>query len=127
MLLKTIVHAADVQDPTGARLLLAECLGRFPRLKVIYGDAGYRGKALNAFALAVTGARIEAVEYPLSGSRYRRPRGEIPQSKRWVVERTFAWEGRNRRLSKDYEERPESEEAWLYLGLFKLMLRRLAI
>lgn len=125
MLLKVLVHPANLQDPTGARLLLSECHGQFPDLRVIWGDAGYLGKALNAFSLVATGARLEAVQYELSDSRYRRPKGLKISAKRWIVERTFAWEGRNRRLSKDYEEVPESEEAWCYIGLFKLMLQRL--
>jgi putative transposase len=45
---------------------------------------------------------------------------------RWVVERTFGWLGRNRRLSKDYEFLPETEEAFIYVGMVRLMLRRLA-
>lgn len=121
-----LVHPANQPDPTGARLLLSECLGAFPGLKTIWGDSGYRGVELNKYCKLTTGASIEIPEYPLTDSRYKRPTGFHLLKKRWVVERTFAWEGRNRRLSKDYEASPESEEAWLYIGLFRLMLGRLA-
>lgn len=121
-----LVHPANQPDPTGAKLLLAECLGRFPGLKVIWGDAGYRGKKLNQFCQLITGARIEIPDYPLVDSRYKRPKGFRVAAKRWVVERTFAWEGRNRRLSKDYEATAEAEETWFYIGFYKLMLGRLA-
>ncbi|RTI39840.1 IS5/IS1182 family transposase, partial [Thermus scotoductus] len=52
--------------------------------------------------------------------------GFKPLPKRWVVERTFAWMGRNRRLGKDYEYHPEVTEAWLYLGMIRLLVKRLA-
>jgi transposase len=52
--------------------------------------------------------------------------GFKPLPKRWVVERTFAWLGRNRRLAKDYEENPRVSEAWVYLGILRLLVKRLA-
>ncbi len=55
-----------------------------------------------------------------------RERGFKPLPKRWVVERTFAWLGRNRRLAKDYEENPRASEAWVYLGMLRLLVKRLA-
>ncbi|WP_162208003.1 transposase, partial [Thermus aquaticus] len=55
-----------------------------------------------------------------------RERGFKPLPKRWVVERTFAWLGRNRRLAKDYEENPLVSEAWVYLGMLRLLVKRLA-
>jgi transposase len=55
-----------------------------------------------------------------------RERGFKPLPKRWVVERTFAWLGRNRRLAKDYEENPRVSEAWVYLGMLRLLVKRLA-
>jgi transposase len=55
-----------------------------------------------------------------------RERGFKPLPKRWVVERTFAWLGRNRRLAKDYEENPWVSEAWVYLGMLRLLVKRLA-
>jgi transposase len=56
----------------------------------------------------------------------RRPRGFRHKPRRWVVERTIAWMGRNRRLSKDYEFLPATSEAWIYLSMVRVMLKRLA-
>jgi putative transposase len=83
------------------------------------------------------GWRVEAVQHPDAGRRWVwvAPGQEPPPApppgfrvlpRRWVVERTFAWLGRNRRLSKDYEALPETEEAWIYLAMIRLMAARLA-
>lgn len=113
-----VVHAADVQDPVGARLVLPKLVGSVPRLKVILADRIYRGTlAVVAWALGQWVLEIVA-----------RPQGQKGFSvlpKRWVVERTFAWLGRNRRLSKDYERLAATTEAWIHLGMIHLMVRRL--
>lgn len=130
------MHPADVQDHDGGRLLLAEVVGSFPRLKLIWADAGYNGAPLRHWVERVLGVRLEIVKHWWTGARsfWLRPGERLPAiptgfqvlPKRWLVERTFAWEGRYRRLAKDYEAVPESEEAWFYLGMIRLMLQRLA-
>ena len=98
LLLVVVVHAADIQESEGAKLVLGRALGRFPRLRLIWADQGYKAHFV-AWAAAATG---------------------------WVVERTFAWLGRCRRLSKDYEALPETSEAWVHVAMVHLMLKRLA-
>ena len=112
-----VVHAANIQDRDGAKLVLAKLLGRFPRLQVTWADAAYAGR-LVAWAL-VTGSWVLKVvrRRPDSHSFKVLPR-------RWVVERTLAWLGRCRRLSKDYEELPETSETWIHVAMIHLMLKR---
>lgn len=119
LLLAVAVHAADVQDRDGARLVLLRLVGRFPRLWVIWADGGYAGQLL-VWALVTGGWIIELVKRPPGATGF----AVLP--KRWVVERTFAWLGRNRRLSKDYEALPETSEAWIRVAMIHLMLKRLA-
>ena len=88
------------------------------RLSVIYADGGYSGPMCRD-AAATHGWRIEIV------SRDPQSKGFVVLPKRWVVERTFGWFGRCRRLSKDYEYLPESGEAWIHWAMTRLMLRRL--
>ena len=114
-----VVHPANIQDRDGARLALMHLVGRFPRLKRIWADGAYAGKLVE-WVRNMGGWDLELV---------RRPSGQhtfeiLPR--RWVVERTFAWLGRYRRLSKDYEELPQTTEAWVYAAMTGLMLRRLA-
>ena len=106
LLLTVVVHPANIQDRDGARLAFIRLAGRFPRLKRIWADGAYAGK-LVPWVRNVCGWDLELV---------RRPSGQhtfevLPR--RWVVERTFAWLGRYRRLSKDYEESPQTTEAWI--------------
>ena len=114
-----VVHSADVQDRDGARLALVRLVGRFPRLERIWADGAYAGK-LVLWARNVGGWTLELVRRPANQNTFE----VIPR--RWVVERTFAWLGRYRRLSKDYEELPQTTEAWVYAAMTGLMLRRLA-
>ncbi len=113
------VHAADLQDSEGAKLVLRRALGRFPRLARIWVDQGYKPYVV-AWAEAVGGWALEVVVKP----RDRRRFAVLP--KRWIVERTFGWLGRCHRLSKDYEALPETSEAWIHLAMIHLMLKRLA-
>ena len=119
LLLAVAVHPADVQDRDGARLVLSRLMGRFPRLERIWADGAYAGQLVR-WAGEVGGWSVELVRRP--------PRQHTFQvlPRRWVVERTFAWLGRYRRLSKDYESPPETTEAWVYAAMTALMLRRLA-
>ena len=119
LLLAVVVHPADVQDRDGARLVLAELAGKMPRLRLIWADGAYRG-ALSEWVRERLGCRLEIV------SRVAGQRGFAVLPRRWVVERTLGWLGRQRRLSKDYEELPESSAAWVQIAMSRLMLRRLA-
>jgi putative transposase len=113
-----VVHAASVQDRDGAELVLRRLHGCFPRLVRIWADTAYRGKLIE-WAHRFGGWTLEIV------SRAARQKGFVVLPKRWIVERTLGWLGRSRRLSKDYEALPESSEAWIYLSMIHLMLRRL--
>jgi putative transposase len=119
LLLVVVVHAAHIQESDGAKLVLRRALGRFPRLRLIWADQGYKDHFVT-WARAVTGWVIEVVVRP------KEQRGFAVLPRRWVVERTFAWLGRCRRLSKDYEALPATHEAWVHLGMIHLMLKRLA-
>ena len=116
------VHPANVQDRDGARLLLAALMTRFGWLRCIWADGGYAG-TLVAWVRALCpqrGTRLEIVKHGTKLAHFK----ILPR--RWVVERTFAWLGRSRRLSKDYEHSVESSESFIYLAMIRLMLRRLA-
>ena len=119
LVLAVVVHTADVQNRDGARLALVRLVGRFPRLERIWADGAYAGK-LVLWARNVGGWTLELVRRLANQNTFE----VIPR--RWVVERTFAWLGRYRRLSKDYEELPQTTEAWVYAAMTGLMLRRLA-
>ncbi len=135
LIVKVRVHPADEPDGTGARPLLAAVADFLPRLELIWVDGGYK-KAFAAWVAETLGWRVEAVQHPDAGLRYvwvapgaeppERPSGFRVLPRRWVVERTFAWLGRHRRLSKDYEVLPATEEAWIYLAMTRLMTVRLA-
>ena len=117
LLLMVVVHAANVQDRDGARLLLDKAKGLFPRLQRIWADGGYAGKLI-AWVQANCGWVLEIIK------RTDVVKGFKLLPRRWVVERTFGWMGRYRRLSKDYERLPESSEAMVYWTMTRLMLRR---
>ena len=119
LLLAVAVHPADVQDRDGAKLVISKLTGRFPRLSLIWADGGYAGKLIEWVA-TLTGWTLEIVRRPGNSHRFE----VLPR--RWVVERTFAWLGRHRRLSKDYAALPETTEACVYTAMTGLMLRRLA-
>ncbi len=114
------VHAADVQDRDGAPDLLASIRYLFPWLRHVFADGAYTGEKLET-ALAGRGQwTLEIVK------RSDQVTGFQVLPRRWVVERTFAWFGRNRRLAKDFETTLTSSEAWLYLASVQLLARRLA-
>jgi len=119
LILALVVHPADVQDRDGAKSALARLGARFPRLRLIWADGGYRGQ-LVTWVEQVYQWTLEIVK------RNDAVEGFAVLPRRWVVERTFAWLGRYRRLSKDYEELPESSEAMITLAMINLMSRRLA-
>ena len=118
LLLMVVVHAANIQDRDGAKLVLEKARGRFPRLKLIWADGGYAGKLI-VWVKQTCGWVLEIVK------RNADLKGFHVLPRRWVVERTFGWLGRYRRFSKDYEEFTESSEAMIHLAMIHLMLRRL--
>ncbi len=119
LLLNVIVHPADVQDRDGAFDLLRRSRRLFPFVERIYADGGYQGPKM-AGAVARTGVwQIEIVKRPTLA------RFEI-LPKRWIVERTFAWISRCRRLAKDFERYARTTAAFVRLAMIRLMLRRLA-
>ncbi len=135
LVLKAIVHPADIADRDGARVLLAWGREVSPHLQHVWADAAYRG-ALIPWARAELGVEVEVVRHWWTGVRaaWVAPGSAPPEApagfrvlpRRWVVERTFAWLGRHRRLSKDYEQLPETGEALVYAAMVRLMARRLA-
>jgi putative transposase len=122
LLLAVLVTAASADDGATAPQLLGRLdWDRFPRLEVIWGDGKYRNDGLDAW--------LERVRAPFRVGVVKRPGGSVGfvlLPKRWVSERTFAWRGRDRRHSKDYEWRPESSAAWVQISAIGQMLRRLA-
>jgi len=119
-LLALLVHTANVQDSHGAVPLLRSLGRRFPKLRHIFADRVYRGRKLLE-ALADLGKwTIEIVTRKQTVGTFK------PEPRRWVVERTFAWLGRNRRLAKDFETSITSAEAWVMIASVRLLSRRLA-
>ena len=115
-----MVHAADIQDRDGAPALLASILSAFPWLRHVFADGGYAGPKLTE-ALAKPGTwTLEIIK------RSDTAEGFVLLPRRWVVERTFAWFGRNRRLAKDFEKTIESAEAWLLIASIQLLTQRIA-
>ena len=114
------VHEASIQDRDGAVPLLASIRSRLPWLRHIFADGAYAGAKLEGARAALGRWRIEIVK------RADTAKGFEVLPRRWVVERTFAWLGRYRRLSKDYEQLPETSEAMIYAAMVHIMLRRLA-
>jgi putative transposase len=116
--IRAAVLAAAIQDRDGATDLCRVSQPVCPRLELIWADAAYRG-ALVEWVKETCGWRLEIV------TRAAEQRGFEVQHWRWIVERTFGWLGRNRRLSKDYEEYAETTASWIYAAMIRLMLRRL--
>jgi putative transposase len=112
--------------------LFAAAYAAFARLQHIWADMAYRGQRLSAWVAGACGWTLEIVQPPprrvlIAGDVEPTPRPRFTVlPRRWVVERTIAWIGRYRRLSKEYEYLPESSETLIYLAMSRLMLRRLA-
>ena len=113
-----VVHAADVQDRDGAKLLLEKVQGCFSRLQLIWADGGYAGQLIG-WVQQVCGWVLQIVK------RSDNAVGFAVLPKRWIVERTFGWFGWYRRLSKDYEELTENSEAIILVCMIHRMLRHL--
>ena len=91
----------------------------YPRLRLIWADGGYAGQLVD-WVSAVTNWVLVIVKRPADAT------GFTLLPRRWVVERTFGWLSKYRRLAKDYEEKPSSSEAWIRLAMIHIMVRRLA-
>jgi putative transposase len=138
--LSVIVHVAKRQDRAGVPLLLAPLSGRFPHVNKGWVDSGYTGTG-RAWIEQAMGWEVEVVrpaprprgmwvwpELAITQemrARFRRPKGFRPLPRRWVGERTLAWIGRYRRMSKDYEFLPSSSQSMGHLTMIRLLLRRL--
>jgi putative transposase len=138
------VHPANIMDRDGIKLVLDEATrARLPRMRLLWLDAGYNGRGKGRdWVERITGWRVETVKAIHRFKRYWVPNDIPPDQIDWskylpepgfhviprrrVVERTFAWFSHNRRLSKDYERLCSTSEAWIYLTMIRLMLRRLA-
>jgi transposase len=118
LLLNVAVHPANIQDRDAIGALLRRARRRFPFIECIFADAGYQGPKA-ARAVAATGEwRLEIVKRT-DAHRF------VVLPKRWVVERTFAWMSRNRRLARDFERYARTVAAFCRLAMIRLMLRRL--
>ena len=117
LLLTAVVHAADVQDRDGARLVLKRAKAKFPSLQLIWADGGYAG-ALIDWVKTTCGWVLQTVLRPVG------VKGFIVLPRRWVVERTFAWLSRYRRLSKDYEYLTTVSETMILVAMIHIMARR---
>jgi len=121
LLLVVLVHKASVSEREGAKSLLQRAKHKgFKRLALIWADGGYNGQAMIAWVFDLAGWILEIVK------RNDEVKGFEVLPHRWIVERTFAWLGRYRRLSKDYEVLTQTSEAWIYAAMVNLMLARLA-
>lgn len=120
LILTVVVHGAEVQDQEGAKWVFQRLVAEFGRLRVVFGDSAYGRSELPQWVLAHCQWVLQTVLRPVG------VKGFVVLPKRWIVERTFGWLGRCRRLSKDYERNPASSEAMVHLAMIHLMARRLA-
>lgn len=147
LILKAVVHEANLQDRESVPLLLAPLKGVFPRMNKVWVDQGYTGKGREWIEQEM-GWEVEVVRHPSRARGQWVPHGDLndlstvwftyerikptrtgfrgPLPRRWVVERTFAWLGKQRRMSKDYEYLTSSSESMIALTMVRIMLRRLA-
>lgn len=118
--MRVVVHSAGIQDRDGAALVLDRIRQRFNWLELVWADGGYNARQVDAAVAKVPGLRVEIVK------RSDDVKGFVLLPRRWVVERTFSWLGRNRRLNKDYENLANSLATFVTLACIQLALRRLA-
>ena len=121
LLMSIFVHPADIQDRDGGVMLMQKMGSKkFPRLKKLFADGGYRGpKFAEALKKIFSNLKVEIVKRSDNAEGFE----IIP--KRWVVERTFAWLGRCRRLAKDWENLTAHALAFVKLASIRFMLRKL--
>jgi len=132
--LKAKVHPADLHDKVGGILLLTFLHVLFPRIRLVWADTHYQG--LKSWMKEHLGWTLDVVKHWWTGVQgfWVAPGQDPPQiptgfhvlPRRWVIERTLAWLGRYRRLSKDYERLPETGETFIYMAMSHILLKRLA-
>jgi len=115
-----VVHSAAIQDRDGAGLVLDKIRRRFPWLELIWADGGYNARQVDAAVAKMAVLRLEIVK------RSDDTKGFVVLPRRWVIERTFSWFCRNRRLAKDFENLAETLATFVTLASIQLALRRLA-
>ncbi len=118
--MRVIVHSAAIQDRDGAALVLDKIRQRFNWLELIWADGGYNAHQVQSAVAKQPALRVEIVR------RCDDMKGFVVLPRRWVVERTFSWFGRNRRLAKDYENLADTLAAFVALACIQLAVRRLA-
>src|SRR5246500_4030819 len=118
--MRVVVHSAAIQDRDGAGLVLDKTRRRFPWLELVWADGGYNAWRVDAAVAKVPLLRMEIVK------RSDDVKGFVVVPRRWVVERTFAWFGRNRRFAKDFENLVETLATFVTLASIQLAVRRLA-
>jgi len=115
-----VVHGAHWQDHEGAPFVLMLLSQKCRRLKVVFADTAYGRLGLPNWVHATFGWVLQTVLRPVTAT------GFVVLPKRWIVERTFSWLARHRRLAKDYERNTDTSEAMIYLAMISLMSRRLS-
>ncbi len=118
LLIAVIVHSAGIQDRDGAPVVLGSIRHSHPWLRHVFADGGYAGPKLNRALAKIGDWTIDIVKRSDTAGGFE----VIPR--RWVVERTFAWLGRNRRLAKDFEKLIDTAVAWILIAHIKLLTRR---
>jgi transposase len=118
--MRVVIHGAGVQDRDGAALVLGKIRNNFPWLELVWADGGYHARQVDAAVAKVPVLRLEIVK------RSDDMKGFVVLPRRWVVERTFSWFGRNRRLAKDFENLAESLLTFVTLACIQIAIRRLA-
>lgn len=125
LILEVHVQAANIQDPAGAKEFLLRLKTKHWRLKKIWADASYRGQLIEWIHNLRQGHGHRRIELEIVAKSETGKFVVLP--KRWIVERTFGWLGRSRRLSKDYEALCDTTETWILLAMIYLMVKRLAL
>lgn len=119
LIIAVVIHEASLQDRDGAKRVLEHLRKGFRRLQLIWADGGYAGQLIEWTKKRLR-CTLEIVK------RNDDVAGFAVIPKRWIVERTFGWLGRYRRLAKDYEQRTDNSEAMILIAMINLMSRRLA-
>jgi transposase len=119
-LLHAVVHPADIQDRDGGKLVLATMFGLHPFLRKLFADGGYQGPKFRATQKKILPLLVTEIV-----KRSDQAQGFEVIPRRWVVERTFAWLGRCRRLAKDFENLTRNALAFIRLASIRLMVRKL--